>query len=278
ANGGQPNDLLDAREQAVRELNELVGVKTVDQNGQYALFLGNGQPLVIGNTANRLVAEPSQDDPSRSALIIQTPTSRLDVSKVLTGGSIGGLLRFRDEALDPAMNELGRLALVVADRVNQQLAQGLDLAGNFGATLFGDINDPALVGQRSIAQAGNTGNGNFKVTITDSSQLTIHDYEIRFETPDSISVRRSDGTLMPGSPFAFDPTASPELTLDGFTISFSGTADEGDRFTLIPTRHAAGDIDVILTEHKRLGFAAPLNAVAGSGNYGTATVTQPELS
>src|SRR5690606_10374300 len=125
ANGGQPNDLLDAREQAVRELNELVGVKTVDQDGQYALFLGNGQPLVIGNTANRLVTEPSRDDPSRSALIVQTPTTRLDVSKVLTGGAIGGLLRFRDEALDPAMNELGRLALVVADRVNQQLAQGL---------------------------------------------------------------------------------------------------------------------------------------------------------
>ncbi|KHO65412.1 flagellar hook-associated protein FlgK [Pseudomonas flexibilis] len=280
ANGGSPNDLLDAREQAVRELNELVGVKTVDQDGQYALFLGNGQPLVIGNTANRLVAEPSQDDPSRTALIFQTPTSRMDVSNVLTGGSIGGLLRYRSEVLDPAMNELGRLSLVVADRVNQQLAQGLDLNGNFGATLFGNINDPALLGQRSIAQAGNTGTGNFEVSISDTSQLTIYDYEVKFETDTSISVRRSDGTVMPGSPFAFDPTVAPkqELTFDGVTVSFSGTAQEGDRFTLIPTRHAAGDIDVALTEHKRLGFAAPLNAVAGGGNYGTGGITQPELT
>src|SRR5690606_41707024 len=90
--------------------------RSVDQNGQYALFLGNGQPLVIGNTANRLVTEPSRDDPSRSALIVQTPTTRLDVSKVLTGGAIGGLLRFRDEVLDPAMDELGRLSLVVGGR------------------------------------------------------------------------------------------------------------------------------------------------------------------
>ncbi|WP_027589433.1 flagellar hook-associated protein FlgK [Pseudomonas sp. RL] len=275
ANGGSPNDLLDAREQAVRELNELVGVKTVDQDGQYALFLGNGQPLVIGNTANRLVAEPSQDDPSRTALIFQTPTSRMDVSNVLTGGSIGGLLRYRSEVLDPAMNELGRLSLVVADRVNQQLAQGLDLNGNFGATLFGNINDPALLGQRSIAQAGNEGNGNFNVTITDSSQLSIYDYEVRFTSPTEFSVVRSDGESMG----TFLTTDAPEI--DGFTMDFAagGTAmAEGDRFTLIPTRNAAGDVNVALTEHKRLGFAAPLNGTASTGNYGTGAITQPELN
>src|SRR5690606_3691671 len=74
ATGSEPNDLLDAREQAVRELSELVGVKVVDQGGQYALFVGNGQPLVIGGTANRLDARPSQDDPSRMGLIFTTPT------------------------------------------------------------------------------------------------------------------------------------------------------------------------------------------------------------
>ena len=282
ANGGSPNDLLDSREQAVRELNELVGVKTVDQDGQYALFLGNGQPLVIGNTANRLVAEPSKDDPSRTALIFETPTSRMDVSNVLTGGSIGGLLRYRSEVLDPAMNELGRLSLVVADRVNQQLAQGLDLNGDFGATLFGNINDPALLGQRSIAQAGNTGTGNFEVSITDSSQLTTYDYEIEFTNGSEFRVLRSDGKeILPELPATtWDMTSMPAPSFDGITLAFPppGAPAAEDRFTLIPTRHAAGDIDVTLTEHKRLGFAAPLNAIAGSGNYGTGSVTQPELT
>src|SRR5690606_8012029 len=120
-NGVQPNDLMDSRDQAVRELSGLVGVKVVDQDGQFALFLGSGQPLVIGNSANSLVAEPSKNDPSRLSLMFTTPTSKMDVSNVLTGGSIGGLLRYRDEVLDPAMNELGRLAVVVADQVNQQL-------------------------------------------------------------------------------------------------------------------------------------------------------------
>ena len=284
-NGVQPNDLMDSREQAVRELNALIGVKTVDQDGQYALFLGSGQPLVIGNTANRLVTEPSRDDPSRNALIFQTPTQRMDLSNVLSGGSIGGLLRFRNEVLDPAMNELGRLSLVVADQINQQLVQGLDLSGNFGSALFADINSAELTGQRSIAQAGNQGSGTFSVTITDTSQLGIQDYEVRFTDADNYTVRRSDGSAVTGvlpdgteSSGPFDRTVA--VTIDGFRLDFAaGTqpmADD-DRLTIIPTRHAAGEVEVVLTEPKKLGLAAPLNATAASGNYGTASFTQPEL-
>src|SRR5690606_23289336 len=110
ATGSEPNDLLDTREQAVRELSDLVGVKVVDQDGQYALFLGNGQPLVIGGSANSIAAQPSRDDPSRLAMIFNTPTASLDISNVLSGGAIGGLLRYRNEVLDTAMNELGRLS------------------------------------------------------------------------------------------------------------------------------------------------------------------------
>ncbi|HTO18353.1 MAG TPA: flagellar hook-associated protein FlgK [Pseudomonas sp.] len=289
ATGAEPNDLLDTREQAVRELSDLVGVKVVDQDGQYALFLGNGQPLVIGGSANSITAQPSQDDPSRMALVFNTPTASLDVSGVLSGGAIGGLLRYRNDVLDTAMNELGRLSLVVSDQINQQLAQGLDLNGDFGATLFRNINDPALLGQRSIAQAGNTSAGNFEVTITDSSQLTVHDYEVRFDNPlnpNEFKVLRSDGKeILPELPAtAWDVTSTPPPAFDGISLKFNGTPAApvppatADRFTLVPTRQAAGDIQSILTEPKRLGFTAPLNATTGTGNYGTGAVSQPELN
>src|SRR5690606_23518530 len=276
ATGAEPNDLLDTREQAVRELSDLVGVKVVDQDGQYALFLGNGQPLVIGGTANSLTAQPGKNDPSRTALIFTTETTRMDVSSVLTGGSIGGLLRYRNGVLDTAMNELGRLSVVVADQINQQLAQGLDLNGDFGGSRCRDINDPAWLGQRSIAQGGNSaGSGNFEVTVTDTSQLSIHDYEVAFTSATEFTVRRSDGTDMGAFDLAIDP--QPQLA-DGFSVSFvGGAAAAGDRFTLVPTRHAAGDIQSILTEPKRLGFTAPLNATTASGNFGTGSVSQPEL-
>ena len=276
-NGVQPNDMLDSRNQAVRELSGVVGVKVVEQDGQLSLFLGSGQPLVIGHTANSLSTEPSRSDPSRQALIFNTPTTKVDVSKVLTGGSIGGLLRYRDEVHDPAMNELGRLSVVVADRVNQQLAQGLDLKGEFGATLFGGINAGELPAQRSIAHGGNSaGSGNFEVRITDSSQLSLHDYEVQFTSDTAFTVRRADGADM--GTFDLLTDGEPELA-DGFKVSFAGGAPAaGDRFTLIPTRHAAGDLKTVEGDTSRLGFAAPLHALSGSGNYGSAALSPPELT
>ena len=48
--GELPNDLLDQRDEAVRQLSELVGVEVLQQqNLSVSVFVGSGQPLVIGN-------------------------------------------------------------------------------------------------------------------------------------------------------------------------------------------------------------------------------------
>ena len=100
-----------------------------------------------------------------------------------------------NRATDAPFTVLDGAAPVASVQINQQLAQGLDLNGDFGATLFRNINDPALLGQRSIAQGGNSaGSGNFEVTITDTSQLGVHDYEVKFTSATEFTVRRSDGT------------------------------------------------------------------------------------
>ena len=61
ASGGQaPNDLLDQRDQAVSKLTELVGAKVVVQDGgTYNVFVGNGQPLVMGSDSYDVKAVPS---------------------------------------------------------------------------------------------------------------------------------------------------------------------------------------------------------------------------
>ncbi|MDT9702831.1 hypothetical protein RMT89_44875, partial [Streptomyces sp. P17] len=63
ANGRAPNDLLDAREEAVRKLSEFVGVTVVPQDdNSYNLFIGSGQPLVVGSNASRLQVTPGLSD------------------------------------------------------------------------------------------------------------------------------------------------------------------------------------------------------------------------
>lgn len=275
---GQPNDLLDQRDGAVRELSALIGADVVEQkNGNYDIYLKNGQALVLGNTTQTIGVQPSATDPTRMSLILNRGSTKMDITSTTTGGELGGLIRYRKDTLDPALNELGRVALIVADAINSQLAQGIDKNGDFGATLFGDINSAAAISQRSVAKTGNsTGSGNLDVTIKDTGKLSTSDYQVTFTSATGYSVRKlPEGTDM-GS---FDLTDTPPPVIDGFTLSLNGGGlSAGDSFKITPTRNAAAGIDTVLTDPKRLALASPLTATSGSGNKGTGVITQPTLT
>jgi flagellar hook-associated protein 1 FlgK len=272
--GGQPNDLLDNRNEAVRQLSELVGAQVVERGTSYDIYVGSGQPLVIGNTTNTLGTVPSKDDPSRMALQMDRGSSTIDITSVVSGGEIGGLLTYRKEVLDPSLNELGRVALVMADQINSQQAQGIDKNGEFGAAIFNNINSAALISQRSIGQAGNSaGSGNLDVTIKDTGKLTTSDYQVTFSTATDYTVKRSDGTAMG----AFSTLTTPPPVIDGFSLSLNGGAlSAGDSFKVTPTRGAAASIQTVLTDPKKIAAAAPLSGVASS--KATGTYTQPTLT
>ncbi|WP_423242109.1 FlgK family flagellar hook-associated protein, partial [Pseudomonas viridiflava] len=106
-----------------------------------------------------------------------------DVTSVTTGGEIGGLLRFRSDALNPAINELGRTAIVVSDTLNGQLGKDIDLNGDFGSSVFASINSATATANRSLAASTNSaGSGNLSVTVADSSKLSIYDYNVKFSS------------------------------------------------------------------------------------------------
>jgi len=277
SNGQQPNDLLDAREEAVRQLSEFIGVTVVPQDdNSYNLFIGSGQPLVVGNSAARLEVTPGLADPLRSEVQFVSGSSSQGITSLITGGEMGGLIRYRQDVLDTSLNSIGRLALTVADQVNRQLGQGLDLKGNFGEALFRDINDPAIIGQRSLARLGNSDpSANLNVLIGDTSQLTTSDYTLEFTSASDYTLRRlSDSTSF--GPFNTATVPAPEV--DGFSIAVaSGTFAAGDRFLLTPTRNAGRDIRADLTQAEELAFAAPLKAETSPANIGTGSITQPAL-
>jgi flagellar hook-associated protein 1 FlgK len=276
ASGGEPNSLLDARNEAVRSLNELVGAKVVQNNGSYDVYIGTGQPLVSGTTANTLTASPSNSDPSLYSLKLTYQQVTADVTSVVTGGSIGGLVRYRNEVLQPAANELGRLALVVSDQVNSQLNQGIDSNGNFGSNLFTSINDPALTSQRSLAAIGNSaGSGNLDVSIADSGALTTNDYQVTFNSASAYTVKRlPDGKDM-GS---YDLITTPNAVIDGFSLARNGgNFTQGDSFKVIPTRTGAANIQTVATDTKAIAIAGALTGTAGAANSTSGTFSTPNL-
>ncbi|MDR7022871.1 MAG: flagellar hook-associated protein FlgK [Gammaproteobacteria bacterium] len=277
SNGQQPNDLLDAREEAVRKLSTFIGVTVVAQDdNSYNLFVGSGQPLVVGSTASRLEVVPGLSDPLRSEVQFVSGNSRQGITSLITGGEMGGLIRYREDVLDTTLNSVGRLALSVTDQVNRQLGQGLDLNGQFGNGLFRELNDPELIGQRSLARIGNSDTtANLNVLIEDTTQLTTSDYEVEFTSATDYTVRRvSDGTSFG----PFDITVVPAAEFDGVSLNVaSGTFAAGDRFRVMPTRNAGESIRADMKRPEELAFAAPLKSQTSPANIGTGVISQPTL-
>ncbi|MBN0126663.1 flagellar hook-associated protein FlgK, partial [Pseudomonas aeruginosa] len=80
--GAVPNDLLDARDEAVRKLSEMVGVTAVTQDdNSVSLFIGSGQPLVVGNTVSTLSVVPGLDDPTRYQVQLTLGDSTQNVTR-----------------------------------------------------------------------------------------------------------------------------------------------------------------------------------------------------
>ncbi|MHA6233737.1 flagellar hook-associated protein FlgK [Pseudomonas mohnii] len=279
SSGGAPNDLLDARNETMRQLSTFTGAQFVEREGNVDIYLGSGQPLVIGNTVNKLETVPSKDDPGRVSLQLNRGSSTIDITSITTGGEIGGLLRYRSEVLEPAMNELGRVALTVADQMNSIQAQGIDKNGNFGGNLFNNINSATNMAQRSIATIGNSaGSGNFDVSIEDSGKLTTNDYKVTFTSATDYTVQRlPDGSAVG----VYSTTTNPPPVIEGFALKLNGGAAAGDSFKITPTRNAAANIQTEMTDSKRLAIAAPLGAAIAPGGSGTLTIPasgQPTLT
>ncbi|WP_374417616.1 flagellar hook-associated protein FlgK [Stutzerimonas kunmingensis] len=282
ANGKQPNDLLDARDEAVRQLSGYIGVTVVPQDdSSFNVFIGSGQPLVVGSTVAKLEVVPGQGDPNRHEVQFISGGSRQGITSQITGGELGGLIRYREEVLDSTMNSLGRLSLAVSDQVNTQLRQGLDLKGGVGEALFGNYNEPALAKLRVNAFAGNS-NAQPVLNITDTSVLTTSDYLMEYDASGPKVRRLSDNQLMNATDTT-PPTGVLTITdkagVDqGFQVVLGSPAPVADdKFSLQPTRRGAADITAVLDQADQLAFAAPVRAEAGLQNSGTGKITQPDL-
>lgn len=253
----QANDLRDSRDTLIRELNQLVNTNTVEQSdGTLAVFIGSGQPLVIGATANSLTATASSDDPTRLAIGLALPNgaSVTMPEDLLTGGALGGLLEFRSGALDTAQDQLGLIAVGVVEAFNAQHRLGQDLNGDLGLDFFVPLS-PSVRGVDGAT-------GTPTVEFGDIANLTGGDYTLTYTDT-------SGGyTLVDNS------TGSSVLAADvGLTITPPGTTVVGESFVIEPTRYAAQDITVAITNTSLVAAGSPVRVVEDAGNLGSAAVT-----
>ena len=279
-NGQPANDLLDQRDQLIRDLNQHIQTSQVAaDDGTVSVFVAGSQPLVLGNKAATL----SIDDPAdfgagsgKKVLNFQQPGSATKVElneNMLGGGQVAGLLRFQNNDLAEGRNLLGRMAVAISESMNSQNRLGLTLDGNPGENLFA----PIPLGD-AVASSSNSSLASMALTVSDPTLLQASSYTINVTSAAAppISVVGSVTRHSDGKVFAFDDSAGPPATTmadvfssQGLSFTLSGAPNAGDQFMINSLQGAAAQLQALQYSPVDLAVANPVNAAMGANNTGT---------
>ena len=285
ATGHQPNDLLDARDQVIREINQYVQTTQVAaDDGSISLFVGGSQALVLGINSGQLSVEETKEYPGsqRMALYFSQPGGQqLELTAAMVGGGeIAGLLKFRNEDLAEGRNLLGRLAMTIGHELNLQNQRGLTLNGQQGGALF--ALPSTSTGYGNIAGYSNIGSGAATTQVMDASQLKPSEYRLVFEGSPVAPVltRMSDGKV-------FNATSTPPLNMGNLATGFDAdglrfivpaatlaAAVSGNSMLFKPFSTAASEIEALVHNPDELAAASALTANINKNNTGKLQLTQ----
>jgi len=264
----QPNDLLDQRDQLLRDLSGKLGIQTLAQNdGTVDVYIAQGQSLVQGNRVRELTVLASAADRSQLDVAFKdSPGQRL---KELESGELKGLQEFRNRTLVPNQSRIGLLMLNLAASFNELHGQGIDLDGNPGADFF--ATSPPMV----EGSTGNTGSASLTAAVTDDQALRPSRYRAGFDGANWTLTRLSDGFSVTGA-------ALSAIAIDGLTLQVaSGAASAGDSFEVDPGRSAIAGLgrsigdprSIAAARLEVLETAAPANT--GTLELGAADIRDP---
>ena len=285
ATGHQPNDLLDARDQVIREINQYVQTTQVAaDDGSISLFVGGSQALVLGINSGQLSVEETKEYPGsqRMALYFSQPGGQqLELTAAMVGGGeIAGLLKFRNEDLAEGRNLLGRLAMTIGHELNLQNQRGLTLNGQQGGALF--ALPTTSTGYGNITGYSNIGPGAATTQVMDASQLKPSEYRLVFEGSPVAPVltRMSDGKV-------FNATSTPPLNMGNLATGFDAdglrfivpaatlaAAVSGNSMLFKPFSTAASEIEALVHNPDESAAASALTANINKNNTGKLQLTQ----
>lgn len=277
----QPNDLLDKQDALLAKLAEIVNITVIPQkDGSSSVFIGSGQTLVLNGGTSTFTTIPSEFDPSRLEIGLKTASGTQVLTNQITGGSLAGSLRFRDEVLDPAQQKLGLVAAGLAMEVNAIHNNGFDLDGAAGLDLFKFSGAEVPVTQSPLNTGNATVTANFQdvnVNPSAAKNLDLSDFKLayvnsgggvdytltRVRDNQVINLTATDTVPATGvftlsfaatQPANIDVAALPGIDIKVDT-SGGKTISVGDQFLARPTYSAAQKIGVNIDDPRKIAAA-----------------------
>jgi flagellar hook-associated protein 1 FlgK len=274
-----PNDLLDKQDALLSKLAEIVNVSVVPQkDGSSSVFIGNGQALVLGGSSAEFTTIQDEFDPKRLEIGLKTSSGITNVTSQISGGSLTGSLRFRDEVLEPAQQKLGQVIAGLAMEFNALHNKGFDLSGTAGLDMFKFsgteevpvIKNPLNAGNAFVtvnyqdvnvnpSAAGNLDFSDFKLTYVnagggvDYTLTRVRDNQVINLTATTVA-GVSTLSFAANQPANIDVSALPGIDI---TIDLSGgqIISVGDEFLARPTYSAAQKIGVNIDDPRKIAAA-----------------------
>lgn len=279
---GTRANLLDQRDELVRQLSEKLDIKTVPQeNGTVQVNLSTGHTLVLANsdgyaTLSTVAGDP---DPQETVVQLQLGKSTTKITTNILGGELEGYFTARD-TISQAQREIGQLSLAFADAMNSQNGLGMTLNNELGGDLF------TLPTTTGIEYSTNTGTGSVTASVVagQGSNLTPNDFMIKYISSTDVEIYLMDGNT-PIEPAIENPSTSstswtlPNIDLSDYGLSFniSGSGLAGDKFLVQPTKNAASLVSTTYLQPEDIALASPLSLTTKSNNNSNATISLSDL-
>lgn len=288
------NELLDQRDQILEELAGYINFTSdIQSDGQVNLYIGQGEPLVVGQSSYTLSTGANPQDPQEQNVYLTIGSQQSDLTSQISGGVLGGVIEYRESILGDARDQLGLLSLTFADNMNDLQTLGLDLNGEFGSEMFADINSADAVSNRLVSNSENTASVlESEVYLVDLSAVQATEYTLEFDSRSQVTLERADGESWTfeeadsqASAAAVDEdgefyldSSSGELVIqqDGMLISLEISTTRspvGDSYTIQPTRYGVNNMELLLSDGAELAFAEPVIVSEDAANQSSAELT-----
>ncbi len=189
------HNLLDTRDQLMKELNQLVDAKLFDRgNGTMEIYINDTQtPLITDNRAIKLQALPNEfakglKKNTQLGIWMQQPGSgeMRNISRLSVGGELAGLVAFRDGLLTQVQDQFGLAGAGVMIASNMLHHQGEDSFGQTGGDLFSangqsSANFYTAFEQIAYASENNQGSAQLSVNLYGANAVAGNTYDARYQ-------------------------------------------------------------------------------------------------
>ena len=252
----QPPELLDQRDSLLRDMSKLAGIHvTTRTNGEVDVGIGNGggSGLVVEGGASRSLGASFSDAAAGKVDIVLDPYGKPTSIPGLTSGSIGGLISFRQQALEPAQSQLDSVAATFVNSVNQINREGVDLNGNTGGDLF------ALQPIFRVDAPTSPSEVQVSARIVDQAAFAFHDLQLSYDDKKKqwIATDTITGDTARGA---------NKITINGTELAISRSGQDGETVMLHANQHPAASIQLVESEPRKIAAAALFRVNRGLGN------------